>query len=1201
MIAFATPRLASAPQRSSGHWIAKLDPPTLITAIYLIGAAITLVWLLAGLIFSRRLRRGATVAPEAVQCELSTIIGSLSSGERAGVRGLVPQLLVSSQIPVASACGLLRPTILLPETALDPKNPSGLRMLLAHEWAHIRRGDLWLLALGRLLLVVLYAHPLFWLLRRRIRIDQELLADAAAAEICGRGRYAENLVAWARRQPPPKWRFANAAGGVGIFERPSQLSRRIAMVLDERIRLSVSCSRRWRASAAALALVAIAALSLVTLRPIPTAKADETAAKQESPDSITISGTVEDENHVSLEGARVRLFLVEWDPKKSQRQLQETHATRNGTFEFAGVDATPLREHDASFHVVAQWPGRATNGDSIVNGRNRPLTLTLVRAGTLEGRIVDTDGKPIAGAVVSASNDPDAVPGICAGVTDTDGKYSIPDLLPFDLADQKPQADGEGRSMVTTSVFGGVGHPDFARQVFRYTKVPGVVDVTLERAAVVAGSVVLTENGQPAAGVKLTFSGDTGEDYWTRTQTDGHGHYRLGMLPPGIYRMYAELAGRPNLFRSDIELKSGENTLDLKFGKGGAIKGRVIDASTGKPIPPPAKERDRVGISTADWHGVLYVGMNQAKVQDDGTFTLLVPSGETYLGVYLGPRWSAYESTPKGVFGGGELEVKEGQTIELELRLTPAKAPATGEWEQNIPIAPPVPPARRPAAPPQPAAPTSKASASARERSGRMPPVQMAAADAATPSESKITLSGVCLDERKKPIADARVRLFRIDYSATPVTFDSERFKFAGSVPGAPEGDRTDWYSVGTGNPGYYDPQSQRVLAEAHGDAEGKFHFDDVLIDKAVLDKRALIQVVAQSPGRATYVADFSWLLTMHFAYSNGDLTKVGNEEKLKALQQGSSSAVELTLPKAVRLHGQILDEDQRPVAGAMVIGPQSLFQPVPGVNSAVSDAQGQYELDDLTPIYSEGMMRMGLFMSLPFGLSIDEVSAVASVRHPKYADQIIAFNELPAEADAALERPAAISGAVTLAENGKPAAARITVQHKSGLTRYAVCDVAGRYQLASLPPGEYRVSAEVPDRPSINQAATLKAGENSLELKLAPGGIIKGRIVSNETGKWPDSAGSFDIGIQVLSTVGEGDAKVASSGFMSVADGTFSFPVHPGRNRLQIFGAKSYYLVDAQRWSKDGIDVAEGQTVEIELRVGPTLMSRLIGWLQSN
>ena len=63
--------------------------------------------------------------------------------------------------------------------------PHTLRAVLLHEWAHIRHRDLWLLALGRCLLVVLFAHPLFWWLRRTIRSDQELLADAVAAGTTG--------------------------------------------------------------------------------------------------------------------------------------------------------------------------------------------------------------------------------------------------------------------------------------------------------------------------------------------------------------------------------------------------------------------------------------------------------------------------------------------------------------------------------------------------------------------------------------------------------------------------------------------------------------------------------------------------------------------------------------------------------------------------------------------------------------------------------------------------------------------------------------------------------------------------------------------------------------------------------------------------------------------------------------------------------
>ena len=88
---------------------------------------------------------------------------------------------------------------------------------------------------------VLFAHPVYWWLRRRTREDQELLADAAAAD--GRVDYAEALLAWAR-QTPDRPRLA-AAGSLALWERPSQLKRRIVMLLDRDFRVEPTCPRLW--------------------------------------------------------------------------------------------------------------------------------------------------------------------------------------------------------------------------------------------------------------------------------------------------------------------------------------------------------------------------------------------------------------------------------------------------------------------------------------------------------------------------------------------------------------------------------------------------------------------------------------------------------------------------------------------------------------------------------------------------------------------------------------------------------------------------------------------------------------------------------------------------------------------------------------------------------------------------------------------
>jgi len=118
-----------------------------------------------------------------------------------------------------------------------------LRAVLSHEWAHLRHRDLWLLALGRCLLAVFFAHPLFWWLRRAIRNDQELLADAAAAGD-NRHDYAEELIRLIRKTTQPSPMAFSAA--MGIWEGSSQLTRRISMLLDDTFRVHPTGSRRWR-------------------------------------------------------------------------------------------------------------------------------------------------------------------------------------------------------------------------------------------------------------------------------------------------------------------------------------------------------------------------------------------------------------------------------------------------------------------------------------------------------------------------------------------------------------------------------------------------------------------------------------------------------------------------------------------------------------------------------------------------------------------------------------------------------------------------------------------------------------------------------------------------------------------------------------------------------------------------------------------
>ncbi len=227
----------------------------LAAAAYLASAGLVIVWLVWGAVAASRACRCAENAPESLRQELARIVGD---GRR------TPRLLVSSRVATAVALGLRHPTVLLPAGLVRDGSPPALRAVLMHEWTHIRNGDLWLLALGRGLLVLLFPHPLFWWLRRAVRGDQELLADAAAAGD-NRPAYAEELLRLVRKTAYPSPMAASAA--VGIWEGSSQLSRRIAMLLDETIRIEPTAPRRWRYRALGLLVLLGAACSLLTLQP----------------------------------------------------------------------------------------------------------------------------------------------------------------------------------------------------------------------------------------------------------------------------------------------------------------------------------------------------------------------------------------------------------------------------------------------------------------------------------------------------------------------------------------------------------------------------------------------------------------------------------------------------------------------------------------------------------------------------------------------------------------------------------------------------------------------------------------------------------------------------------------------------------------------------------------------------------------------
>jgi beta-lactamase regulating signal transducer with metallopeptidase domain len=229
---------------------------------WMIGGLGATIWITIGAWRTWSLVRHSHQAAEWIYGELKLVVPE---------RCRPPRLRVNDRIESALVCGTWRPAILLPECKTQlPEGegppaggtPTGIRAALAHEWAHIANGDLWHLALERLLLPVYLMQPLFWFLRRRIRIDQELLADAAAA---GESpvEYAEALLAWAKSTSAgPR---GEVLAVLSFWNNPCHLPRRIEMLIDTTNRVLPQASRLWRGTTLTIVFALACGLSLLTL------------------------------------------------------------------------------------------------------------------------------------------------------------------------------------------------------------------------------------------------------------------------------------------------------------------------------------------------------------------------------------------------------------------------------------------------------------------------------------------------------------------------------------------------------------------------------------------------------------------------------------------------------------------------------------------------------------------------------------------------------------------------------------------------------------------------------------------------------------------------------------------------------------------------------------------------------------------------
>ncbi|MBC8114543.1 MAG: M56 family metallopeptidase, partial [Candidatus Saccharimonas sp.] len=169
------------PARS--NW--SLAQPWIVSG-WLLGVAAFSIRLLLGWIGVWRLRGRVEPVPEWIFERVHRLAEALCVTQ--------PLIQLSHRVTEAIAVGFLRPMILLPVAWVTELPPDMIEAVIAHELAHIRRGDLWVNLFQRLVETLLFYHPAVWWLSRRLRIERELCCDELVVRTMQNPlRYAETL------------------------------------------------------------------------------------------------------------------------------------------------------------------------------------------------------------------------------------------------------------------------------------------------------------------------------------------------------------------------------------------------------------------------------------------------------------------------------------------------------------------------------------------------------------------------------------------------------------------------------------------------------------------------------------------------------------------------------------------------------------------------------------------------------------------------------------------------------------------------------------------------------------------------------------------------------------------------------------------------------------------------------------------------
>ncbi|QEH31634.1 Regulatory protein BlaR1 [Aquisphaera giovannonii] len=159
----------------------------------------------------------------------------VEEAERVGesLRVRPPEVLAAAGLGTPLLWCLGRPKLLVPAHLIKSLDAGSWPGILAHELAHLRRGDHWVARLELAAGLLWWWNPLYWVARRRIDAEAELACDAWVVSALPRDRhaYAEVLLQICSEMSLQRPSLAPAPA-LGVAGSGRFLERRLLMVLN---------------------------------------------------------------------------------------------------------------------------------------------------------------------------------------------------------------------------------------------------------------------------------------------------------------------------------------------------------------------------------------------------------------------------------------------------------------------------------------------------------------------------------------------------------------------------------------------------------------------------------------------------------------------------------------------------------------------------------------------------------------------------------------------------------------------------------------------------------------------------------------------------------------------------------------------------------------------------------------------------------